>query len=107
MPAQTVRLCRRSMATLPKHVLRVVRDRADKEMIRPNTGRIVAVMAHDKSFWNRAVVQLPAKTMGAFVETLLFGRPANDETPISFRRALARPQPAPVRLLNELPKPLP
>lgn len=90
---------------LSKHITHIVAMRAKKQVSRIDTGGIVttwAVVANTKSFWNRAIDQLPRYSVGRGSSTISFGRPI----PIAFA---TNPEPTSMRarsLVNLRPKSL-
>jgi hypothetical protein len=58
-------------ATFGHHVCSVVGRRAQEEMVGAHTWRIVAVMAHEHSFWNRPIRKDPRPSVCAHLCALL------------------------------------
>lgn len=63
MTTRTVRFTSLCVSILPKRVAHVLTVAAEKEMIRSDTARIVAVVADTQSFRHWTAVQLPRDPM--------------------------------------------
>lgn len=95
-----------AVAPLGDHVSRVVAQRSEKQMFRPNTTRIIAAMEHASIFSEWPVCQRPRDTMCVEED-----RPARlvfmaEEFPVSLIVELRSPEPARRSLLNLFPEPI-
>lgn len=79
------------MTALGEHVMRVIFLSAEKQMQRIAARRIVALMAYTKSFWDRAISNLPRQDMRVY---LAFAAPATPDLAVPSFMAPTSPWPA-------------
>lgn len=88
-------------AALRNHVIDVVLDGAQEQMIGPDARRIVAAVEHPQAIRDRPEVKFPRNT----VSELLAARPTPDvDDAVALRQSICGPQPARRRLVHLRPE---
>lgn len=103
-PAQnaTPRYCSARCLPVLRNLICHVRGRSsEKQVIWPNTRRVVAMMADKSTVWDRTVVQFPRQAMCAAI----VGLTAQADDPVAVLVPKPRPQPATLRTLHLCPEP--
>lgn len=99
-----VRIIRSSAIGRPSafanHVVNVVLDCANEQMIRPNARRVIALMEHLHSIRNWSVVKCPREAVRATIPVL------NGELSITRTAAACCPFPAALAEFHVFPKPI-
>lgn len=90
-PLRPLRVPSQVVASLARHVSQIVRIRPKKQVIRTNTGRVVAAVADKKPVRDRSIGEFPRY---AVCEQPFAWSPAQSDLPIASREMGAGPQPA-------------
>ena len=94
-------------AILFQHISNVINASANKKMVWSNARRVVAMVANDLAFWNRAISQFPRNAMGLDCSSFSAtnANPSITEVP-GTRRDTKRtcPKPALIGLIDILPE---
>jgi hypothetical protein len=88
------------VSTLARAVHRVVVMGSNEQMARPNTGRVVALVAHHETVGNVPVRHLPRQPMRANYPPVS----AAVDTTVAVSKLASNPVPARIGLLNTVPK---
>ena len=101
MALRAMRLVARMMTLLIEPIVVVVCRRPEKQMVRTNTTRVIAVMTNEHARRNRAVRQFPRYAMSANIPFAI--GPASDDAITEAVRGRS-PQPAAIRPFNLAPE---
>jgi hypothetical protein len=83
------------------HIGVVFGDRAKKQMIWPDAGSVITVMADAKTFWDRTKEELPRKTWG---DEFYSDRSRRPKPPVTTSILIACPNPATRRFVHICPE---
>lgn len=89
----------RHVAPFRAHVANVILGRAKEQVGGVDTRRVIAMMAHKQTLWNRAIVKLIGNAVRRYA-----GVGVKPETTIPGCIVIASPKPTAIRLFDETPK---